>query len=160
MLIERLDVYRVDMPLIYPWRTAYGEDYSIQSVLIKASSGDHAAWAEVSPLTAPTYLTEGAGAVFYNISEIFGPQVVGHEYDTPEEINERLAVFKGNTFAKGRTGAVLVGPQGRRDRHSPAPSHRRGDAGSRGRSRLRHSGLYRHAAGQHPAGRRRPASLV
>ncbi len=101
MLIERLDVYRVDMPLIYPWRTAYGEDYSIQSVLIKASSEDHEAWAEVSPLTAPTYLTEGAGAVFYNISEIFGPHVVGREYNTPEELNERLGVFKGNSFAKG-----------------------------------------------------------
>ena len=36
MKIDRLDVYYVEMPLIYPWRTAYGEDYEIHSVLVKA----------------------------------------------------------------------------------------------------------------------------
>ena len=37
MKIDRLDVYYVEMPLIYPWRTAYGEDYDIHSVLVKAT---------------------------------------------------------------------------------------------------------------------------
>ena len=48
MKIDRLDVYYVEMPLIYPWRTAYGEDYDIHSVLVKATSGDHTAWSEAT----------------------------------------------------------------------------------------------------------------
>ena len=28
MRIDRLDIYHVSMPLIYPWRTAYGEDHA------------------------------------------------------------------------------------------------------------------------------------
>ena len=88
------------MPLIYPWRTAYGEDYEIHSVLVKAVSGEHEAWAESCPLYAPTYLPESALSVFYHVTEFFGPHVVGREYDSADEVNTRLDVFKGNSFAK------------------------------------------------------------
>jgi len=47
MRINSLDVYHVKMPLIYPWRTSYGEDYDIHSVLVRATSGEHTAWSEV-----------------------------------------------------------------------------------------------------------------
>lgn len=100
MRLDKLDIYHVAMPLIYPWRTAYGEDKSIHSVLVRATSGEHTAWSESSPLFAPTYLSESAGAVFYNVSEILGPFVIGREYDTAIELSERLDVFKGNSFAK------------------------------------------------------------
>ena len=100
MRIDRLDVYEVAMPLIYPWRTSYGEDYEIHSVLVRAISGQHEAWSESTPLYAPTYLPESAGSVFYNVTQFFGPHVVGREYDTADDLNNRLAVFKGNSFAK------------------------------------------------------------
>ena len=101
MRIDRLDVYQVAMPLIYPWRTAYGSDPDVHSVLVKATSGEHTAWAESTPLCrGPTYLPETAVSVFYNVTEFFGPHVVGHEYDTAEELNQRLSIFKGNSFAK------------------------------------------------------------
>ena len=100
MQIDRLDVYYVAMPLLYPWRTAYGEDYDIHSVLVRAISGDHIAWSETTPFFAPTYLTESAGAAFYHITEVFGPHVVGREYETAAELNERLDLFKGNSFTK------------------------------------------------------------
>ena len=77
MKIERLDVYYVEMPLIYPWRTAYGEDYDIHSVLVRATGDGHTAWSESTPFFAPTYLPESAGSVFYHVTEVFGPYVVG-----------------------------------------------------------------------------------
>lgn len=100
MRIEKLDVYYVKMPLIYPWRTAYGEDYDIHSVLVRATSGEHTAWSESTPFFAPTYLPESAGTVFYHVTEVFGPHIVGREYETAEDLNDQLNVFKGNSFAK------------------------------------------------------------
>ncbi len=100
MRIDRLDVYHVAMPLIYPWRTSYGEDYDIHSVLVKATSGEHVAWSEACPLQAPLYLPESVLSVFYHVTEFFGPHVLGREYDTADDLNERLSVFKGNSFAK------------------------------------------------------------
>ena len=100
MRIERLDVYHVAMPLIYPWRTAYGEDHEVHTVLVRAVSGQYEAWSESCPLYAPAYLPESAGSVFYNVTEFFGPHVVGREYDIADDLNTRLDVFKGNSFAK------------------------------------------------------------
>ena len=100
MRIESLDVFYVRMPLIQPWRTAYGEDAEIDSVLVRASDGEAVGWSESTPFFAPTYGPESAGTVFYLVSEIFGPHIVGRELDTAAEVTERLAVFKGNGFAK------------------------------------------------------------
>jgi len=36
--IDSIEAYYVAMPLKYPWRTAYGEDYDIHSILVKAVS--------------------------------------------------------------------------------------------------------------------------
>ena len=60
MKIDVIEVYYVTLPLLYPWRTAYGEDPDIHSVLVKMVSGEHAGWGEAAPLKAPTYSTETA----------------------------------------------------------------------------------------------------
>ena len=121
MRIDKLDGYYVVMPLIYPWRTAYGEDRDIHSVLVKATSGEWEAWSESTPFFAPTYLTESAGSVFYHVSEVFGPYVVGREYETAADLNDRLDVFKGNSFAKA---AIEIGWWALASRISGTPLHR------------------------------------
>ncbi len=100
MKIDSLEIFHVAMPLIYPWRTAYGVDYEIHSVLVKAISGEHYAWAESTPIEMPTYSPEGAAGVFLNVSEYFAPGIVGHEFETAEDISDALSAFKGNQFAK------------------------------------------------------------
>ena len=122
MLIERLDVYYIVMPLLYPWRTAYGEDADIHSVLVKATSSDGTeAWAESTPFFAPTYMPESAGSVFYHVSEVFGPHIVGREYETAAELNSRLQVFKGNSFAKA---AIEIAWWTLQSRITSTPLHR------------------------------------
>ena len=122
MKIDRLDVYYVEMPLIYPWRTAYGEDYEIHSVLVKAQSGEHTAWSESTPFFAPTYLPESAGTVFYHVTEVFGPHVVGREYETAQDLNDRLAVFKGNSVCEGGGRDTVVDAGERHHGDTGAPS--------------------------------------
>lgn len=100
MKIDSLEIFHVAMPLIYPWRTAYGVDYDIHSVLVRATSGEYHSWAESTPMQMPCYSPEGAAGVFLNVSEYFAPQIVGHEFDTAEDINEALGIFRGNQFAK------------------------------------------------------------
>ena len=100
MRIDSLDAYYVAMPLIYPWRTAYGEDREIHSVLIRLSGGGESAWTESTCFFAPTYANESAGSVFHLVTEVFGPHILGREYDSATELDARLSVFKGNSFAK------------------------------------------------------------
>lgn len=121
MRIDRLDVHYVVMPLLYPWRTAYGEDTDIHSVLVKVESGEHSAWAESTPFFAPHYLSESAGSVFHHVTEVFGPHVVGREYDTAADLNRRLSPFKGNSFAKA---AIEIGWWTLESRMTGTPLHR------------------------------------
>jgi len=100
MKIDRIEVYYVSLPLIYPWRTAYGEDPDVHSVLIRLVSGEDEGWGESTPLRAPTYSPETAQSVYHLITEFMAPLLVGRQIESPEEILETFKWFKGNPFAK------------------------------------------------------------
>jgi O-succinylbenzoate synthase len=100
MRIDAVEIYHVAMPLLYPWRTAYGEDAAVESVLVRVESGGEAAWGESSPLAAPCYSPEWAGGVFACVRDWLAPAVVGQEIASGGELQARLSHFKGNPFAK------------------------------------------------------------
>jgi O-succinylbenzoate synthase len=100
MHIERIDLYRVAMPLLSPWRTSYGEDAVVESVLVKMTSGALAGWGEASPLATPTYSPEWAAGVFTVARTWLAPRLVGREVASASQLQERLALVKGNYFAK------------------------------------------------------------
>ncbi|MGE0758845.1 MAG: o-succinylbenzoate synthase [Pirellulaceae bacterium] len=100
MHIDRIELHHVAMPLIYPWRTAYGEDAAIHAVLCRMVSGDLDAWGESSPLAAPCYSPEWAGGVFAVARDWLAPALVGQTITTPRQLQQRLAIYKGNPFAK------------------------------------------------------------
>lgn len=100
MRIDRIELFQVKLPLIYPWKTAYGEDADIHSVLFRMVSGEHEGWGETTPFFAPTYSPETASTVFILNQEVFCPILVGKSFDTASELLDALAIFKGNPFAK------------------------------------------------------------
>ena len=100
MRFDEIKIYHVAMPLINPWVTSYGADYEIHSILINVKSSNHSAWSETCSLESPTYSYESANSIFYNISEIFGPNIVGKIFETSSDLNNQLSIYKGNPFAK------------------------------------------------------------
>jgi o-succinylbenzoate synthase len=100
MRIDRIELFHVAMPLIYPWRTAYGEDATIHSVVCRLASGSVEAWGESSPLAAPCYSPEWAGGIFATCRDWLAPQIVGQDIVSGADLQQRLGIFKGNPFAK------------------------------------------------------------
>jgi O-succinylbenzoate synthase len=100
MRIDRIDLFHVAMPLIYPWRTAYGEDAAIHAVLCRLASGSVDAWGESSPLAAPCYSPEWAGGAYAVTRDWLAPALVGQDVQSGQQLQQRLALFKGNPFAK------------------------------------------------------------
>jgi O-succinylbenzoate synthase len=100
MYLDAIDIYHVAMPLRYPWRTAYGEDTAVESVLVCLHSGPLRGWGESSPLAAPCYSPEWAGGVFACLRDWLAPALLGQDIASGDELQSRLAVFKGNPFAK------------------------------------------------------------
>jgi len=100
MLIDRIDLFHVAMPLIYPWKTAYGEDAAIHSVLCRMTSGSVHGWGESAPFAAPCYSPEWAGGIFAVNRDWLAPAVIGKEIASGAELQRQLAIYKGNPFAK------------------------------------------------------------
>lgn len=100
MRIDTIDVYHVKHPLIHPWRAGHGEETHIDAVLTKITSGSFSAWSESAPFKEPTYCPEYASSVFYLVSKVFAPLLVGEDISSAEELLDRLSCFKGNPFAK------------------------------------------------------------
>lgn len=100
MRIDRIELHHVAMPLIYPWRTAYGEDAAIHSLLCRLISGSLDAWGEAAPFAAPCYSPEWAGGAFALARDWLAPALLGQTIDSGDDLQRRLALFKGNPFAK------------------------------------------------------------
>jgi o-succinylbenzoate synthase len=100
MRIDRLDLFHVAMPLISPWRTAYGEDAAIHAVLCRITSGSLIGWGESSPLAAPCYSPEWGGGIFAVCRDWLAPALLGQDIRSGDELQQKLGHFKGNPFAK------------------------------------------------------------
>jgi len=99
-VIETIDVYRVSMPLVYPFRTAFGDDDSIESILVRMGSGDQYGWGESSPWRAPAYSPECAATAFIMVRDFLAPRLLGQSVESGEDLQAALSCVKGNPFAK------------------------------------------------------------
>jgi O-succinylbenzoate synthase len=100
MRIDSLDLYRVAMPLVYPFRTAFGNDECIESLLVRMGSGEQCGWGESAPWRLPAYSAEWAAGAYLLLREVLAPLLLGQEIASGEELQERLSGVKGNNFAK------------------------------------------------------------
>lgn len=100
MKIDAIEVFRVEMPLVYPFRTAFGNDDRIESVLVKLKSGALHGWGEATPWQTPGYSPESASTAFLVIRDYLAPAILGKSPVTGADLQETWAHIKGNPFAK------------------------------------------------------------
>jgi len=101
MRIESIEIVRVAMPLIYPFRTAFGDDDTVESVLVRLSSGGVAGWGEAAPWKYPAYSPECAATQFMVCRDFLGPALLGQSVASGTDLQRLLSGIKGNHFAKG-----------------------------------------------------------
>jgi o-succinylbenzoate synthase len=100
MNIDSIEIYRVKMPLIYPFRTAFGNDDTIESILVKIVSGRQYGWGEATPWQSPGYSSECAPTAFIILRNFLAPLLLKQDIHSGEELQQRLSPVKGNNFAK------------------------------------------------------------
>ena len=100
MRIESIELYRVAMPLVYPFRTAFGDDDTIESVLVCMRSGRDYGWGESAPWRYPAYSPECAATVFLMVRDVLAPLLLGKDIGSGEALQGLLSGIKGNPFAK------------------------------------------------------------
>lgn len=107
MKITAIDLYLLSLPLrtpirfeTVPFSTDPCEWSRLETVLVRLWSGGAYGWGEACPGNGPFWSAEWAGAIFYCLRDWLAPRLIGREYATPEELHERVAVFRGWRAAK------------------------------------------------------------
>ena len=100
MKITSVEIYRVGMPLVYPFRTAFGNDDRIESILVKMTSDAGFGWGESTPWQSPGYSAECAPTAFIILRDFLAPLILGKDLRCGEDLQQALSPVKGNPFAK------------------------------------------------------------
>jgi len=100
MKIEAIDTYLVSMPLKYPFRTAFGNNSTIESVLVRITSEGVSGWGEAAPWGSPGYSPEYSEGAFNCINSFIAPLLVGKDISSGDELQQVFGIIKGNQFAK------------------------------------------------------------
>lgn len=100
MHIDTIDVFHIALPLRKPRETACGPLSALETVVVRMSGGGVSGWGEASPGNGPLGGPEWAAGVFVCVRDWLAPRVVGHSVHSGQELQERLAVVRGNPYAK------------------------------------------------------------
>lgn len=108
MKLEGLELRRVAMPLVSPFRTSFGTQTAKDILLVKAVTSDGEGWGECVTLPDPVYspeYTDGAADV---IRLFIAPALAGAELSGAHMIGEKLAKFKGHRMAKAAVEMAVL----------------------------------------------------
>lgn len=100
MKIDAIGLHHVAMPLMSPFRTAFGDNSVIDSLLVSFESEGVVGWGESAPWGAPWYSGEWtAGAFLLGRTEL-APVLLHRDIGTGDELQRLLQPIKDNRFAK------------------------------------------------------------
>lgn len=100
MRVEAVELRRVELPLVAPFRTSYGEERVRRTVLVRVvGAGGEEGWGECVALPEPLYTSEWADGAFEVLRRHLAPRLVGLDVGA-EAVAGALAPVQGHPMAK------------------------------------------------------------
>lgn len=122
MRLDRLELHRIALPLVTPFRTSFGTQLDKTALLIRASADGVDGWGECVAMDEPRYSSEFNDAAELVIDRWFAPALLAEERLTAERVGELLEPFVGHRMAKAALEAAVLDLQLRRRGESFAQS--------------------------------------
>jgi O-succinylbenzoate synthase len=108
--LDGLELRRVAMPLVAPFRTSFGTEHARDVLLVRVVTGEAEGWGECAALNAPLYSAEYVEGAAHFIRTYLAPALAGfrgHVYAL-EPLFER---FKGHPMAKAAVQTAVLDAQ-------------------------------------------------
>lgn len=108
MKITAIELRRIELPLVAPFRTSFGTQTSRDVLLIRVETPDGEGWAECAAAREPRYSSEyvdGAAAV---LRRFLVPTLLALPDVGPHAVAPALEPFKGHRMAKGAIEAAVL----------------------------------------------------
>jgi O-succinylbenzoate synthase len=99
-VLERVELLRLRLPLVSPFRTSFGTSTARDVLLVRVDTRDATGWGECVADAEPTYSAEYADGAQQVLREHLLPRLTGAEVDAAR-VGSMLAPVKGHPMAKG-----------------------------------------------------------
>ena len=89
------------MPLVHFFETSFSRTYERDIVLVEVFADGVSGWGEVTAGENPFYNEEWTGSVWPLLIDYIAPQILGHEFPSPDCVGARTAHIRGHNMARG-----------------------------------------------------------
>jgi len=105
--VREIELRRVRMPLVRPFRTAHGVEHERDVLVVRIATDGADGWAECVAQNEPTYTSEWAGGAHAVIRDFLGPLVLRAPV-TADGVAARLAEVQGHPMAKAALETAVL----------------------------------------------------
>ena len=101
MRIDRIEAFRVSLPLVHRFQTSSHAKRHLEHILVKVTGADGATgWGEIASPSGPYYTAETVDTCWFMHERYLAPAVLGAEWDRPQDASLTWAKVRGFEFAK------------------------------------------------------------
>ncbi len=108
MKLTGIELRRIAMPLVAPFRTSFGTETARDVLLVRAVTDDAEGWGECVAMTSPLYSSEYVDAAADVLRRFLVPRLVAGGSFGAHEVAERLAPIKGHRMAKAALETAVL----------------------------------------------------
>ena len=97
--VDALEIRRVSLPLVEPFRTSFGVELERHAVLVRVLGTGPDGWGECVAMTEPLYSSEYADGAARVLRDHLAPRIVGRRL-AAEDVSDALGAVRGHPMAK------------------------------------------------------------
>ena len=106
--LERVELRRIRMPLVRPFRTSFGTEQVRDVLLVRAETADGEGWAECATEPEPRYSSEYTDAAEHVLEHHLVPRLFAAARPSAPMVGELLASVKGHRMAKAAIETAVL----------------------------------------------------
>jgi len=106
--LEALELRRISMPLVSPFRTSFGTETERDVLMVKALTPDAEGWGECVAMSEPLYSSEHVDGAQEIIRRHLAPRLFDREDVTAAAVAPALAAVKGHPMAKAAVETAVL----------------------------------------------------
>ena len=108
MKLVGIELRRIGLPLVAPFRTSFGTQTERDILLLRAVTGDAEGWGECVAMSDPLYSSEYVDAVADVLRRFLVPALAARGELTASDVAPALAPFKGHRMAKAAVEMAVL----------------------------------------------------
>src|SRR5882672_6298429 len=108
MKLESVELRRISMPLVAPFRTSFGTEVTKDALLVRVFTPDAEGWGECVAMSEPLYSSEYVDAATDVVRRFFVPVLAAVDQLDAHAVAPALAPFKGHRMAKAALEMAIL----------------------------------------------------